>query len=328
MKNYNLKDKINSYLDKDYMNCEFLISGRSAIDLAIKASFLKNPNIKIYVPNYICDSMIKPFLDNKLKLNFYNVMYDGEKFDIDVKPFENEDNALVLYCDYFISNLQTYKKVVNALSSNAILIHDVTHTIFSKNYFDYRDDYIVCSLRKWFVTIDGGLCIAKTPTRCKLKEENKEYLKLKESAYKAKNVYYEFPTIDNREYYDKLSEMAEYELNNNYSLYKMSAQTANIIKNANMDEIFKKRSMMFDMIRSLLVDYNILEGATKENCIFTIPLVKLHDRDKVYNELKQLLIRCAVMWDFGVDEIYKEFVDKSLCIDISDNTIKKLRRER
>lgn len=89
--------------------------------------------------------------------------------------------------------------------------------------------------------------------------------------------------------------MAEYELNNNNSLYKISAQTAKIIENANMDEIFKKRSMMFDTIRNLLADYNILEGANKEKCIFTMPLVNLHDRDKVYNELKQLLIRCAVM---------------------------------
>lgn len=79
MKNYNLKDKINSYLDKDYVNCEFLIFGRAAIDLSIKDSFLRNPNIKIYVPNYICDSMIKLFLDNKLMLNFFNVMYDGKK---------------------------------------------------------------------------------------------------------------------------------------------------------------------------------------------------------------------------------------------------------
>ena len=78
-----------------------------------------------------------------------------KKFDIDVKPFENDDNELVLYCDYFISNLKTYKKFVNALSPNAILIHDATHTIFSKNYYDYRDDYIICRLRKWFVTIDG-----------------------------------------------------------------------------------------------------------------------------------------------------------------------------
>ena len=162
-----------------------------------------------------------------------------------------------------------------------------------------------------------------------MREENKEYSKLKDAAYKVKTMYYEFPTIDSQEYYDKLSEMAQYELNNNNnSLYKISAQTAKIIENANMDEIFKKRSMMFDTIRNLLADYNILEGANKENCIFTMPLVNLHDRDKVYNELKQLLIRCAVMWDFGIDEIYKEFVDKSLCVDISDNTVKKLRRER
>lgn len=92
---------------------------------------------------------------------------------------------------------------------------------------------MVCNYR-W------GLCIVKTPIRYKMKEENKEYLKLKDAAYKAKILYYEFPTIYNQEYYDKLSKMAEYELNNNYSLYKMSVQTAKIIENANMDKIFKK----------------------------------------------------------------------------------------
>ena len=44
--------------------------------------------------------------------------------------------------------------------------------------------------------------------------------------------------------------------------------------------------MLFDTIRNLLVDYNILEGANKGNCIFTMPLVKLCNIDKIYNELK------------------------------------------
>jgi hypothetical protein len=29
-----------------------------------------------------------------------------------------------------------------------------------------------------------------------MREENKEYLKLKDAAYKVKTMYYEFPTID------------------------------------------------------------------------------------------------------------------------------------
>ena len=41
-----------------------------------------------------------------------------------------------------------------------------------------------------------------------MREENKEYSKLKDAAYKVKTMYYEFPTIDSQEYYDKLSEMA------------------------------------------------------------------------------------------------------------------------
>ena len=323
-----LEKKISNYLKKKYKNFMFTISGRSAIDFALKEALLKNPNINIYVPSYICDSMIKPFTDNNLSLNFYSVSFDGKTFDIDTSSFKNDPNALVLYCDYFIDNSQMYEKMTNSLMPEAILIHDVTHTLFSQNYSDYRDDYIIASLRKWFVTIDGGLCIAKNPVHNKLYVENQNYIILKKAAYIAKENFHNNHSKENKKIYKILSLLAEEELDTNYSLYRMSMDTIRTINNFDFNELFDEKRRKFTIIRDLLKDYEILDGASPNNCIFTIPLVNLNDRDKIFDELQEILVRCAVMWDFNDAEIYQDFVDKSLCIDISENTIKRLRKRK
>ena len=323
-----LENNICNYLQKDYKNLMFTISGRSAIDFALKEALLTNPNLNVYVPTYVCDSMIKPFIDSNLPLNFYNILFDGKTFDIDTNPFKNDKNALVLYCDYFISNNQIYEKIAKSLKKEAILIHDTTHTLFSRNYSDYRDDYIVASLRKWFVTIDGGLCITKNIPHNKLSIENQNYIILKKAAYIAKENYHKYPSDENKKIYKTLSSLAEEELDTNYSLYRMSIDSIKTINSLNFNDMFDEKRKKFIIIRDLLKDYQLLEEASKENCIFTIPLVNLNNRDEIFDEMQKRLIRCAVMWDFGIEKIYQDFVDKSLCIDISDNTIKRLRKRK
>jgi len=108
----------------------------------------------------------------------------------------------------------------------------------------------------------------------------------------------------------------------------MSIDSIKTINNLNFNDMFDEKRKKFIIIRDLLKDYQLLQEASKENCIFTIPLVNLDNRDEIFDEMQKRLIRCAVMWDFGIEKIYQDFVDKSLCIDISDNTIKQLRKRK
>lgn len=324
-----LKDKINKYLNKNYSNYHFLLSGRASIDLAIKNAILKNKNIKIaYLPNYICDSMVQPFIDNGVLIKYYKVNYDGKDFSVDFSQIKETDDILILYCDYFINNSLLYKMVTEKISKNTILIHDVTHTLFSKDYLDYRDDYLVCSIRKWFPIEDGGLFISKEPLMDISFKKDETYLQIKKSARAAKKIYYSNPTDKNRVTYEALSNKAEKCLNNNYSLVMMSDANMSIIDTLNLQEYFSKKRDYFSEILNLLQDYTLLNNANEKNCIFTYPLVNLKNRNELLSYFKDILIRCAVMWDYSQDKIYKDFVDGSICVDISENTIKQLRRHR
>lgn len=329
MKKQELNEKINNYLNKNYDNFVFLISGRATIDLAIKNAMANNPNLKkAYLPNYICDSMVKPFIDNGMIVEFYAINFDGNCFNVNTSSFENKDNIIVLYCDYFISSERNYKIITQSLSKSAILIHDVTHTLFSGNFLDYRDDYLVCSMRKWFPIEDGGLFVCKNELTLHSFKNDLTYLLFKEKARQAKEQYYANPSDYNKKIYESLSDQAESVLNENYSLNLMSLKNRNYLDTIDLEKYFQTKRELFNMIKQNLSEYQLLAGANDNNCIFTFPLVNLNNRDEIFKKLRNILIRCAVMWDFNDDEIYKEFVDKSICVDISENTIMQLRRYR
>lgn len=324
-----LEDKINKYLNKNYYNYQFLLSGRSAIDLAIKNAILKNKNIKIaYLPNYICDSMVQPFMENGLFIKYYKINYDGKDFSLDISKIKENNDVLILFCDYFVNNSLLYKKITENISQKTVLIHDVTHTLFSKDYLDYRDDYLVCSIRKWFPIEDGGLFISKEPLMNISLKKDEMYLEIKQKARNAKKIYYNNPTNENRKIYETLSVKAENCLNKNYELIMMSYVNMSIINSLDLQEYFSKKKSYFYEILSLLKDYQVINNANENNCIFTYPLVNLKNRDELFSYFKKILIRCAIMWEYKEDKIYKDFVDKSLCVDISENTIEQLRRHR
>ena len=108
----------------------------------------------------------------------------------------------------------------------------------------------------------------------------------------------------------------------------MSDANMSIINTLNLQEYFSKKRDYFSEILNLLQEYTLLNNANEKNCIFTYPLVNLKNRNELLSYFKDILIRCAVMWDYSQDKIYKDFVDGSICIDISENTIKQLRRYR
>lgn len=323
-----LKNKINSYLEKEYKYLDYLLVGRSAIDLAIK-EIKNNSNLrKAYLPTYICDVMVQPFIDNNIQIDFYDVFYNKKEFTIDTNKFKNDDNYIILYCDYFINNEKLYNEVADSISKNAILIHDVTHTLFSKDYIDTRDDFLVSSIRKWFVTPEGGLLISKKPISIALDSGNSNYLNLKEAAQVAKKEYYQDPSLEKKIIYRNYSNQAENELCNNYALKKMSEKTKNTIIDIDFNKFFDDKKQKFIILKELLKEYEILCGANENNSVFTIPIINLENRKKTLEEFRNNLIRCDTMWEYGNSKIMSTFVNKSICIDISDNTIKRLTKGR
>ena len=123
---------------------ELVASGRTSIDFAIKDIKANKSNVrKALLPDYLCDSMITPFEKNNVLYDFYSVKFANGKFIVDLNKISSSDYDILLICDYFYHNKALYKDIVNAKNQNSTIIHDTTHTLFSKDTIFSGDDYVV-----------------------------------------------------------------------------------------------------------------------------------------------------------------------------------------
>ncbi|WP_347835073.1 DegT/DnrJ/EryC1/StrS family aminotransferase [Gracilibacillus sp. JCM 18860] len=136
-------------------------TGRSAIKAVI--SLIQDNNKKhILLPSYLCASMVKPFLEMNVVVEFYKINKD---FSINLDDLEsriNENTRAIFVNNYFnISiNEKTKKKILDLKSNNdLILIEDITHTLLNRRRKDFGD-VLIGSIRKWFALPSGGIIIS------------------------------------------------------------------------------------------------------------------------------------------------------------------------
>ena len=337
MSNNNLKIKLLQYLRSqlDWLsieNIELVASGRTSIDLAIKDIKQSKNNIKkALLPDYLCDSMIVPFEKNDIEYDFYQINFKNGEFVAEFDDITTNDYDIILICDYFIPNKKLYESIANIKNKNknASIVHDATHTLFSKDATFSSDDYVVCSLRKWFVTTDGGLVIKNSPFNINSKNEHNKYIYYKTKSREYKNLYYKKNTNEIKQKYKQYSDLAEKTLNDDFALYGISTKTENILLSTDFEQEIAKRKKYYNLIKEKIESYDIItcmNGTTVDNCLFTLPIIIDKNRDEVLNLFYKNLIRCAILWEptqknKGVDE---SFTSKSICLDITKNTNEKI----
>lgn len=117
-------------------------SGRNAIRLILK---IIKPT-KIFLPYYVCDSVLEPILDLKIDYEFYSI-------DQNFMPILNEkieSTDLVLYINYFGINDHNVKRL---LKNYPNLVVDNTQSFFST---PLEGVHTIYSPRKFFGVADGG----------------------------------------------------------------------------------------------------------------------------------------------------------------------------
>lgn len=139
-----LNCKIKDYLlGDDYV---FTLSGREAIDCIIK-DVLSYKNVKtVLLPDYCCDSMIEPFLNNNIETIFFEVNL-SRIVNLDLSKYKVD---IVLFMEYF-----GFEQEINILNKTSeILINDQTHSFFQSNKKNISD-YDIISFRKWMPLLVG-----------------------------------------------------------------------------------------------------------------------------------------------------------------------------
>lgn len=134
------------------------VSARSAFFDLLAQNNIK----KIWMPKFICDSMIEPLLILDIDIQYYDL---DERFYPNI-PSCLEANSYLLYVNYFglCTNIQ---KELLSIYPGSQLIFDHSQAFFVKPFDCFATIY---SIRKFLPVAEGGLLICETLT-----EPNYEY---------------------------------------------------------------------------------------------------------------------------------------------------------
>lgn len=133
-------------LTEEYPGNEvYLLSGRTALRFIID-DICRNKEVrKVLMPSYCCDSMIIPFVQSGIEVEFYQVHRDHLDF-----PYEN-DADIIFLIDFFGYEIGENLDIARRENrKKKIIIYDATHKINGNENVEALADYSFCSYRKWF----------------------------------------------------------------------------------------------------------------------------------------------------------------------------------
>ena len=99
-----------------------LNSGRNAFKYILKAQNIK----KIYIPNFICNSIIEPLVELSISYEFYNI---DSNFEI-IQEIDLLKDERIFYVNYFALKSKYVKRLEDKYQNN--LIMDNTQDFFEK----------------------------------------------------------------------------------------------------------------------------------------------------------------------------------------------------
>lgn len=126
-------------------NEAYLLSGRTALHFII-SDIQRNQKVsKVLMPSYCCESMILPFLDSGIAVEFYEVDFDDADY-----PHDN-DADIVFLLDYFGYEAEYNREIARReKQAGKIIFYDATHKLNGNAQVQRYADYSFCSYRKWF----------------------------------------------------------------------------------------------------------------------------------------------------------------------------------
>lgn len=292
-----LSNNCNRFGGYDY-NC----SGRSSLNYIIE-DIKQHRNVKrALLPVYCCDSMIIPFINHGIRVEFYDIFLNDDGNMIYDFSFKKEcgKDTVVLAMDYFGYDRGVAAAVFRDAGKDAIKIRDATHSFFSDK--DCADaDYYFASLRKW--TRFAGLSVCKKTCgdfAVKMREREDSFDETRIEAAELKKKYLHGEKIDKRIFLNKFNH-AEELLDKQVASYRASLQDIKVLGGLDVNAIISKRrsnaKILIDELKCV-DEVNLLFKEIRDcDCPLFVPITV---DSKIRNELKMYLISkdifCPVHW--------------------------------
>ena len=278
----------------------FLINARSGIKILI--DLLKPTNI--WMPSYLCPTMIHAVDENITKLKFYEVDYNLQIADKSwtkkIKP-----NDIVVFIDYFgfpfDLNVATQVK-----KHGGWIIEDACQALLSK-HVGQNSDFVLFSPRKFIGIPDGGILVS----RCDIKFDNVDLepaptswrFKMLEAAIDRR----EFDHYGGKRNWYKLFRKADIEVPCGY--YTMSELSRELLFNSfNYSEISKRRIENYLFLLQELKNIALFPELPKGIVPLGFPIRHV-DRDQIRESLFKEQIYPPIHW--ALNHAIPEYFNKS-----------------
>ena len=233
---------------EDSKKIKFLDSGRSAISIILEQMNCKG--MKVLLPIYTCESVIKPFVSRGCEIRYYKVDENLEPVKEEFKEILQEYNPKLLYVHSYFG-FDTLKKIQHEINEfckkDTLIIEDITHSMFSK-VERINADFYLGSLRKWCSLPDGGVIeMASERANALLNgknifEENTSFLETRLRAQMQKQMYFNGRSQGKDKDFIQLFDKSEEILDQQENIYTMSNYSRERIESIEWDVLNKRRS--------------------------------------------------------------------------------------
>ena len=276
---------------------QYFVSGRTAlyaIIKEIKESLGSLRPLTAYLPSYCCHTIIEPFLQQDVSVDFYPVVFKDGLLQQLIDAQKVCDVILVM--DYF-----GFSAEQEELPRNAIVIRDMTHALYSSIHTDKLQsaDYLFASFRKWGAVAGASVASKKIAKWCVLgKGLHNSYISLRKRGYKLKAEYIEGRCEEKKEFLDIFAS-AESLLERDYVVY--AADEGSIAEATALCRSLSTRRKNAELLLNGLKQLYIVEPIFPKLQAGIVPLfipvlVKNTKRDAFRKYLIENSVYCPIHW--------------------------------
>jgi hypothetical protein len=300
----NLIDKKLNFLKKK----EIYANGRSALYFILKK--IKRKITKVYVPNYLCESILQPIKELNLEYEFYEIKNNFQF----ILPKRN--NSAIIFLNYFGINHKKSKILKNDFKKKIFYIQDCTHNVFDKqknlNNFNKKDIFRFASIKKYIPFPLGAITNIK---KDKLKKNTTQEIKIYKEIFdslKKRSEYFSQPNEKINISLEKimLKKQNKFKLYENTKIIKSEIPTEikEKILHYDLKKILYKRNKNFSLLKKKL---NKKIMIVSQNISYPLNLTILLTKTKkikVKNFMNKCRIFPSTLWPVPEEVRKKKFI--------------------
>lgn len=289
---------------KKYPNYFFTSSGRGAMKFLLESLSLEKH--LVLLPNYTCESVVKPFSDLGYDVYFYKVNSD---FGIDINELygliARYKPCCVLFQSYFgfdtLNNTRKHYESIKA--KGCVVVEDITHSVFS-TFPKSNADFYVCSLRKWLEIPDGAFVSfpASDINQYSRYKEHREIVDAFIQASKLKTKYFDTGDLMLKDAYRNILNGVNNILDEEKEdVYKISKEAVSVLAGVELEELVNRRRQNFQYIQTNLHINDKFLFAFRTLPEAVVPLffpvfIKNGQRDCFQQYMAEHRVYCPVHW--------------------------------